>query len=87
MDSKNDLDHMPVLHFKQQAQIDEARYFQEEDLHLVTMTKAQKEVLARFGKDTCMDSTNGTNNSDIYLITVLVIDEFKCDIPLHFLHK
>ena len=31
-----------------------------------------------------MDSTHGTNNSDVYLITVLVIDEFQCGCPVAF---
>ena len=85
VNSKKEMDHNPILHFKQQSEEDKTKYFEDDDFFLAIMTKAQKSILERFGNDIiCVDSTHGTNSSDFFLITLLVVDEFRCGFPVAF---
>ena len=39
-------------------------------------TSFQRDILKRFGTEAvCMDSTNGTNMYDFFLITILILDD------------
>ena len=74
-----------VLLFKEQGveQSDDLNDFSVDDFALGIQTCFQKDMLSKFSKEAiCIDSTHGTNIYDFYLITVLVLDDYKEGIPV-----
>ena len=81
-------DESVVLLFKEQGveQRNDLNDFSVSDFALGIQTGFQKDMLIRFGKEAiCIDSTHGTNIYDFYLITVLVLDDYKEGIPVAWL--
>ncbi|XP_019853060.1 PREDICTED: uncharacterized protein LOC109582660 [Amphimedon queenslandica] len=81
-------DESVVLLFKEQGveQSNDLNDFSVSDFALGIQTCFQKDMLFRFGKESiCIDSTHGTNIYDFYLITVLVLDDYKEGIPVAWL--
>ena len=66
--------------FKQQGIIqgDETDDLSKEDFVLFILMKFGNEVI-------CMDSTHGTNVYDFYLVTILVLDEYREGIPVRWM--
>lgn len=59
-------------------------YFEQEDEHftLIISTTFQQEMLLKFGsKAICIDSTHNTNEYELHLTTIVVIDEFGNGFP------
>ena len=77
----------PVIYYKQQGE--ESDILQPEDFALAIMSKAQAELLKKFGTGSivCMDSTHGTNGYDFGLTTVMVVDDFGEGFPVAFFYS
>lgn len=57
----------------------------DDDLFLIIATNLQLQMLKRFGVEKiCVDSTHGTTEYDVYLTTVVVVDEYGNGFPSAF---
>ena len=86
VDSMGDqADDNPILVFKQQDQehLIDVDDLSKDDILIGIQTSFQRDMLKRFGTEAvCMDSTNGTNMYDFFLITILILDDLGEGVPV-----
>ncbi len=71
-----------VLFFKPQEESSQISFLEDNDMVLIIQTSDQREMLKKFGKIICIDSTHNTNKYKFLLYSIVVICPFGKGYPV-----